>query len=275
MLRNAKEQIAKMTRFRMIGVALLAVIALSAVMASMAQAEEAPYFTIGGTRLVAGKTHNIDSRAVKTFTLTNSLGNPVIKCTGLGTEEAVLLGSNAGNPGKDNEISVFTGCTMTGNGAACKLAKTEKGEVTTTIKTEPTKSEQVENVEAGHVGKKLLEEFFPASKANGFVKLFFTGECTVFATTVSGQTVAEVVLDNASEGSVELGQTPQQRTSWLLRFPAAPITEVWLISGGVGKAVETVQTAFGTNSIQEGTALVLLAGTKFQPEPTALWSPLP
>jgi hypothetical protein len=163
-----------------------------------------------------------------------------------------------------------------GNGfPECELAN-KAGEATTVITTNPTKSVQVENVEAGHVGKKLLEEFFPATKATGFVTLFFRGtKCTVKETIVSGAVVAEVVLDNASEHNVELGQTPQQRTSWLLRFPATPIKEVWLFSAGVGKVRETEETAFGEQAIQTGTALVLLAGTKFQPEPTALWSPLP
>jgi hypothetical protein len=279
MLRDAKEQIAKMKRFRLIGVALLAVFALSVVAVSAAQAETAPSFSIGGARLAAGKTHNIDSRVYNgnSFTLTNATSSVVITCKALGTEGAVLLGSEPGNPGKDNEITAFSQCSLvSGNGAPnCELANAA-GAATTTITTEPTKSEQVENVEAGHGGKKLYEEFFPASKAKGFVTLHFRGTgCTVTETIVSGQTVAEVRLDNAGEGNVELGQTPKEATSTLLRFPNPPIAEVWLISGGVGKIQETVQTSFGSNSVQTGTALVLLANTKFTPEPNSLWSALP
>jgi hypothetical protein len=40
-----------MKRSRLIGVALLAVFALGAVVASAAQAEEAPFWTVKGTRL--------------------------------------------------------------------------------------------------------------------------------------------------------------------------------------------------------------------------------
>jgi hypothetical protein len=276
MLCDVKEQIAKMKRFRSIGVALLAVFALGAVVSSAAQAEEAPYFTIGGTRLVAGKTHNIDARLKANFVLTDASGSSSITCTGLGIVGGVLLGSNAGTHGSDNEVTVFSGCKLTGNGPACHLSETEGGSTTTeVITTEPLKSELVENVESGHVGKQLLELFTPAVKAKGFVKLNFGGECSLKSTIVSGSTVAEAVLDNASEGAVELGQTPQQRTSWLIRFPASPIKKVWLISGGVGKEVETGQESFNEESIQHGTALVLLAGTKFQSEPNALWSPLP
>jgi hypothetical protein len=272
-----KEQIAIMKRFRLIGVALLAVFALGAVVASAAQAEIAPSFTIGGTRLVAGRTHNFDARAVKTFILTNPLGTVKIECTSLGTEEGVLLGSNAENPGKDNEIVVFSGCVNPAgsNGEECHLSNKEEGaETVTTLKTEPLKSEQVENVVNGTKGNQLLEEVFPA-KGAVFITLFFGGKCTVFASKVSGQVVGENLLDNAGLGTVELGQVPQERTSWLVRFPNPPITQVWLISNGVGKIVKTEQTGPGGQTIQEGTALTLLASTKFVPEPNALWSPLP
>jgi hypothetical protein len=273
MLRYEKEQIAKMKRFRLIGVALVAVFALGVAGASVAQAETAPYFTVGGTRLVAGKTHNLDARVFKedSFTLTNSIESVVITCEALGTEGGVLLGSNAGNPGKDNEITVFSKCKLvSGNGAPeCKLTST-------VIKTFATTSEQVENVENSKGGKKLYEEFRPTNPAEGFVDITFTGSgCTVTETVVSGQTVAEVRLDNAGEGNVELGQTPIEATSTLLRFPSTGITSVWLISNGVGKIQKTNQISFGTSSVQTGTSLVLLAGTKFEPEPNVKWSALP
>jgi hypothetical protein len=276
MLRDDKEQIAKMKRFRLIGVALLAVFALGAVVASGAQAESAPFFSIGGTRLAAGKTHNIDAKAFASFILTDASGSSKITCTGLGTTGGVLLGSEPGTHGNASQVTVFSGCTLAGNGANCHLAPTEGStETSTTITTNPIKSEEVENVVGTHGGKQLLEAFSPVSKAAGFVKLNFGGECTLKATVVAGSTVAEVVLDNAGEGKVELGQAPQERTSWKLRFPATPIKEVWLVSGGVGKKVETGQESFNEESIQTGTALVLLASATYVPEPNALWSPLP
>jgi hypothetical protein len=271
-----KEQIAKMKRFRLIGVALLAVFALGAVVASGAQAEPAPFFSIGGAKLAAGRTHNIDARATEEFVLKSASGSDIIKCAGLGTVGGVLLGSAEGTQGSANQVTVFSGCHLTGNGAACHLAPTEGGaETTEQITTEPIKSELVENVEGTHGGKQLLEAFFPVSKAKGFVKLNFGGECTLKSTIVGGSTVAEVVLDNAGEGKIELGQPAQERTSWKLKFPSTAITKVWLVSGGVGKEVETGQTAFNETSVQTGTALTLLASTKFEPERTALWSPLP
>jgi len=281
MLRDAKEQIAKMRRFRLIGVALLAVFALGVVVASSAQAETAPSWTVGGARLEAGKTHNIDSRLYKEnfFKLTNSTRSTEITCKALGTEKAVLLGSNPGLPGTDDEITVFSQCELVkGNGApACELSNATGQERSSVIATEPTKSEQVENVvENSKAGSQLLEEFYPANPANGFVDIHFRGSgCTADEDTVSGQTVAEVVLDNTSEGKVELGQAPQERTSWLLRFPSTPISRVWLISGTGGHVALTKQVSFGAQGVQLGTALVLLANTKGEPEPNGLWSPLP
>lgn len=270
-----------MKRFTRIGVALLAVSALGAVMASVAQAEPAPSFTVGGTRLIAGKTHNID---VKQFGAHNFiLGTPAlgvkIECTGLSSKEGVLLGSNPESPGRDDEVLVFSGCSLVaGNGVAagCHLAATAGGAATSTTIETAVKSEQVESVVSGTKGNQLLEEFVPTSGAT-FVTIFFgpaVPPCEVLEGKVEGSPAGEVLLDNTSEGTIELGQAPQQRTSWLLRFPSAQIASVWLISSGVGKIQKTGLTLLSQTSNLEGTALTLLASTKFVPE-VGLWSPLP
>jgi hypothetical protein len=265
-----------MRRFGQLGVVSLVLVLLGAVVASGAQAESAPFFSIAGTRLAAGKTHNIDAKATANFVLTDASGSSKITCTGLGTEKGVLLGSEAGTHGSASQVTVFSGCTSTGNGAACHLAPTEGSEtVSTVIKTEPIKSEQVENVVSTHPGKKLLEVFSPVTKTSGFVKLNFGGECTLKSIIVGGSTVAESVLDNTGEGEIELGQPAVERTSWRLKFPATPIKEVWLVSNGVGKIVEAGLESFNEESILTGTSLVLLASTKYEPEPNTLWSPLP
>jgi hypothetical protein len=244
----------------------------------MGQQEKAgPHWNVGGTRLVAGKTHNFAARATKPFVLTNTLGTDKVECSGLSTQEGVLLGTNPVNPGKSSITLVYSGCVNAAgsNGSACHLAPSEgSAETATTIRTEPLRSEQVESVVAGTKGSQLLEEVFPA-KGAVFATLFFGGECTILATKVSGQVVGETTLDNASEGTVELGEAAQERASWLIRFPATPITEVWLISEGAGRVRKTEQTAFGEKSIETGTALLLLAGTKYAAEPSASWSPLP
>jgi len=271
-----------MKRFTRIGVALLTVSALGAVMASVAQAEPAPSFTVGGTRLIAGKTHNIDVKqfGTKNFVLATPALGVKIECTGLSAKEGVLLGSNPESPGRDDEVLVFSGCKLTegnGVGAGCHLAATAGGEATsTTITTVALKSEQVESVVSGTKGNQLLEEFLPGSGTT-FVPLFFgpaVPPCELLEAKAEGSTAGEVLLDNPSEGKIELGQAPQQRTSWLLKFPSTSITSVWLISSGVGKIQKPALTLAGQVSVLEGTALTLLANTKFEPE-VGLWSPLP
>jgi hypothetical protein len=254
----------------------VAILMVAVLVVPVAQAEVAPSFTIGGTRLVAGRTHNVDSKAVEPFVLTGS--GIKIECEGVGGEEGVLLGSSPESPGKSDGIAVFSGCKNPAgsNGANCHLSNKEEGaETVTVIRTKPLTGEAVESVVGGTKGNQLLGEIFPAS-GSIFVELLFGGECTVFAAKVSGQVVGEALLDTPGRGTIELGQAPQERTSWLLNFPAAPITTVWLISAtGVGKLVHTEQTTLGVQTIQTGVALALLASTKFVPEPNALWSPLP
>jgi hypothetical protein len=272
-----------MRRITRIGVALLAVFALGAVIASAAQAEPAPSFTVGGTRLIAGKTHNIDVKqfGTKNFVLATPALGVKIECTGLSAKEGVLLGSNPESPGRNDEVLVFSGCKLTeGNGVAagCHLAATAGGEATsTTITTGALKSEQVESVVSGTKGNQLLEEFLPGPGVAQFVTLFFgpaVPPCEVLEANVTGSVAGEALLDNASEGKIELGQAPQQRTSWLVKFPATSISSVWLISSGVGKIQKTEFNLLGLGSTLEGTALTLLASTKFVPE-VGLWSPLP
>lgn len=271
-----------MKRFTRIGVALLAVSALGAVMASVAQAEPAPSFTVGGTRLIAGKTHNIDVKQFGThnFVLTTPALGVRIECTGVSAEKGVLLGSNPESPGRDDEVLVFSGCSLAaGNGVAagCHLAATAGGAATsTTITTVALKSEQVESVVSGTKGNQLEEEFLPGSGTT-FTTITFgpaVPPCELLEGKVEGSTAGEVLLDNASEGKVELGQAPQQRTSWLLKFPSTSISSVWLISSGVGKIQSTALDLLGEGSDLEGTALILLANTKSEPE-VGLWSPLP
>jgi hypothetical protein len=259
-----------MHRWRSIGIVVVAVLVLGATAVSSAQAiSPAPFFTINGTRLVAGKTHNFAGHIVKPFVLNTPEQGVKIECARLTVEKGVLLGSNEGEPGKAAGIAKFTSCSMVeGNGApGCKLENE-------TITTNQLLSEQVENVSGTGGGKQLLKEIFPASGAN-FVTLHFTGsDCTTTETAVSGQVVAEVLLDNAAEGRIELGQAPEQATSWLSKFPPTAIKEVWLITNGVGKIAKTKQLAFGDSSTQTGTELSLLANASFAPE-AALWSPLP
>jgi opacity protein-like surface antigen len=280
MLHDKKEQVAKMKQIKLIGLALLAVFALSVVAASVAQAEEAPFWSIEGTRLAAGKTHFITTKIYKegeegqTLKLETPAAGVVVTCTGLNFpfETGVILGSEAETPGTNNEVAHFTGCTVTGNGTKCGV---EGKEVTTN----PIKSELVENVESSKAGKTLLVEFSPFTGST-FVTLKFKaetgGKCTFTTTPVEGSAAAEVLNENGE--AVKLPNELKEFNSGLTRFPTTEIKEVWLVKAGTGSAVSVGLKAFGLLASREvGTALVLLAkvtGTTLESEERK-WSALP
>jgi len=257
-------------------VALFGVLALGAFTAAAAQAVEAPRWSVTGTILGANETHYITAKIYTTtafprFTLTGA--GRTISCLGVRLKSGVLLGSSAGNAGKNNEVIEFFGnCTVEGNGSNCKI--------TEPIVTNNVKSELVETEGASGTSGSLLTLFEPEGTA--FVTLHFTGsECKVTETAVSGKVAAEVRGDpeNGTLGTlVELGQTPVQAKSWLLNFPATPIKKVTRFSGGSISEAKVELVSFSEKSTLTGTALILLAkkngAGEFESE-TTLWSPLP
>ncbi len=260
----------EMKRRKLIPVTLLAIFGLAANIASSAQAiSPAPSFSIGGARLVAGKTHAFASHIVKPFVLNIPELGTRIECSALAVEHGVLIGSAEGEPGTATGTAHFTRCALVeGNGSPnCELPEEA-------IITNPLMSIEVENVLGGGGGKQLLKEVFPASGAN-FVTLRFTGSgCTVKETAVSGQVTGEIVLDTVAEGAIELGQTTKEATGWRLRFPTVAIKEVWLITNGVGKVAKTKEVTFDDIATQTGVTLTLLATNSGTPV-YELWSPLP
>jgi hypothetical protein len=254
-----------MKRFPTIGLVLAATLASSAMIVSAAQAVTAPFFSVGGTRLVAGKTHNIDARAFpgSRFTLSTPALGVSITCTSLSAEKGSLSGSNAGLPGLGHGFAVFSGCTVSGNGEPCSVVEP--------ITTNSLSGELVESEN----GRQLLVEFKPTTGTN-FLDIRFTGAgCTVKESTVSGSVAAEVLTDPA-EGKIELGQTPTEGTSFLVNFPTTSVTEVLLInSSGTKETGKVALEAFTFPATLTGCALSLLASTKFEPERSAKWSPLP
>jgi len=249
----------------------LAAMAVSAIAATGAQAITAPFFSINGTRLAAGKTHNIAGHASSTtFALSTPALGVTITCKALTVEKGVLLGSNEGQPGKDNEINKFTGCGVEGNGSPCEPTGG-------TITTNPVTSELVESIgngPNGH-GKQLLEEFRP-TVGTTFVVINFTGSgCKAAQSIVTGSVAAEVRTDNSANEVVELNTAAKEATSWLVNFPATAISEVLLINTkGESENVKVGLEAFTAPSTLVGTSLVLLANAKFEPE-NVKWSPLP
>lgn len=250
-------------------VGLFAVFAFGAVGTAVAQAteEEAPFWSIGGTRLAEGKTHYITAKVSNKeggetgkFVLT-ALGVS-ITCTKLTLTQGVLLGSNAGNPGTNDETIVFTGCTQTGNGVEPNCV-VKNG----TITTNPIKSELVLDVETH---KKLLVTFAPVSGAV-FATIEFEekepkkNQCPLGLSTKveGGETVGEVLTDPKETGK-----------SYLLNFPSTNIEKVLLVKNNLTEEHEIKPLrVFGKEANLAGVALILLANTKKETE-LIEWSPL-
>ncbi len=261
------------SRVRLMLVALLGVFAFGAVAAAAAQAEEAPFWSIGGTRLAEGKTHYITAKVYNVtgntegFTLKAETGQ-VVHCPTIKLGQGVLLGSNAGNPGTNDETIEFSGgCTIENVGTGCT-------KVQEPIVTNPVKSELVESEKSTTAA--LLVEFFTTT--GPFVTLHFEGTgCKVTETTVSGKVAAEVREDpnNGTLGAVvKLPNEKKEAKSWLLNFPTTAIKHVWLIKNEIGEETKIELTSFSEKSTLTGTALILLANAKKETEET-LWSPLP
>jgi hypothetical protein len=245
-----------MKRFRLIGIAVLAVFALGAVAATAAQAEEAPFWTVNGTRLEKGQTRFITAKEVKPFVLAASGATVTCEETAV-VKGAVLLGSEAGEPGTDNETVTFSKCKVEGNGTGSECNK-----VTEPITTSSLKSELV----LDKTKAKLLTLFEPASGST-LAELKFPTGCKVTSTKVTGSVNAEVL--NSKEEEVTTSSPKELAESGLLRFPAAQPVHVWLVKGGKGEEIETKPLeAFGAPATLSGVALVLL-------ESKEKWSALP
>jgi hypothetical protein len=251
-----------MSRFRLTGVVMLVVCAFCAVVAVAAQAEEAPYWSIEGTRLAAGKTAEVTAKAVGNQTLTAGL--VVVTCTSAKLKPgAVLLGSNAGEPGKSDEVWELSGCSVSGNGTGCKVA----GEK---ITSEPLTDElaYAENK------KSLVLELTPVTGKTIAVLKFEGSGCSVTETSLKGVLVAEVWTDEDGVAGelLTLPDTVEQAESFILKLTGTAKTKIWLIKGGTGASVEDETTAFGVEAAGAGELLILLATNGVSNG--KLWSPL-
>jgi len=256
----------RLTRLGSLTLALLAVFALAATTAATARAEEAPFWSIKGTRLAAGETHFATGKSYKETSLT-ALG-VTISCPTVTVKEGVLLGSSAGEPGTGSGVIEFGGgCTVTGDGTGCKAEEP--------IVTRPVKAELVES-EKGEKGS-LLTEFFP-NKGAAFVTTKLPGTCKIKEVTVEGSMAAQVRTDPNKPPElgelVTLPNTKKEGMSWLLNFPEEPIKKVWLIKSGVGSEVSVGLLAAEEEATLTGTALVSLANSKREAVEEE-WSPLP
>jgi hypothetical protein len=255
-----------MKRSRSMGISLLAIFALGAVAASTAQAEEAPFWTVKGTRLGAGQTRFITAKEVAPFAMSG--GGVTVTCTEISLlPHAALLGSASGEHGKADLVATFKKCKVTGNGSSPECEKVTEPANTVTLSAE----EVLDKTKT-----KLLVLLQPASGTRD-EELKFPKGCKVEATDVTGTFVAEVL--NSKEEAVTTSSPKEDGESWLLKLPETQPVDVWLTKESVGKEVENKGLEiFNVPASVSGTALVLLAELNSKNELVStgeLWSPLP
>ncbi len=242
-------------RTRSVIAALLAVFALGGVTAAAAQAEEAPFWTVNGSRLASGQTRFITAKLISTnLTIDAPSLGIAVKCEALALKEGVLSGSNAGEPGTGNQAIELAKCKQEGNGTSCTVAEPI---VTTSLRKvlvlDPTR-------------QKLLVWLFPLKGAK-WTTIKFNGTCsTIKEMTVEGSLAGEVT--NTEEVPVELPNKKIEATSWYVRYPATPIKKIWSIKGGVGKEEKVELTAATEPATLSAVLLITLLSKEN-------WSPLP
>lgn len=220
--------------------------------------KRAPFWSVGGARLEAGKTHNFTAKAAKEEGVkleAKALGAS-IKCTTVEAKGGSLSGSSEGEPGTAKATVAFSKCTTTGNGEGCKVKEP--------IESKALRAEQVTN----STGKKLETLFSPEAGETLMTLTFEGAKCTTKETNTTGQWVAEDVTDPGEE-VVELETAPKEATSWNLRFPTSSIAEVTKYKAGKEEKAKVKELrAFGFAAVFSGTVLVSLTETP-------KWSPLP
>lgn len=239
-----------MKRIRIMGLAIVAVFALSAVVAGAAQAEGPSWINSGG-KLTANK--KIKSVNVSSLKLT---GAAPITCTGE-TNTGELI---AHDPGEDTATVTFTGCTGAEN-TGCTT--TGAGEFAVKNAKEETIAGEIQiKVLTGLMYPKgsakgtaeALDGFFPAKSSNLFAEVTFAN------VTACGTLKGKTIKVSATGTAVHLNQLATGETR-----KCGVLAQVGKISGGafvVTKAGETAiegglnfpSTAIAAGEWEEGTA---------------------
>jgi hypothetical protein len=234
----------KHMKMRLVLSSLLAVLALSAVGASAAQASsEGPFYKIAGTRLASGKSKEITVTQYGNYTM--SFSSVVITCTKMSASSgSKILGAATGKPGTIEATFTFSGCSVSGNGASCNVSKGE-------IKTQP-----LVGTLAYNENKTDLDVLFKKSTKKLFAELNFTGTGCVFTELgIDGQVAAELWAGEKEEW-IPVNHEPAEAHTVGLRF-APGIHAVY--EDGTGEVEVEELTVDGTGFQLTGASTLELA----------------
>jgi hypothetical protein len=178
---------------------LLAVLALSAVVASAAQASvEGPFFKVAGTRLASGKSQELKVTGAGNTTFTYR-GSTITCTTAQSAAGAKIVGTAAGVPEFSEQTITYTGCSDSASG--CSISE---------IKTVPLTATVVfSSKRAGRI-----EVLYQATTKKAS-KLFASGTITGAQCALPGEvkyegSVAGEVRDASTGELVEVGKEPAE-----------------------------------------------------------------
>jgi hypothetical protein len=238
----------------MIGLALVAVFAMSAVAAASALAVNGPYYKVAGARLGSGSTHPVKVKASVEYKLKGTIFGVTVttKCKSLTLNPgAVIVGSAVGTAGSSKEILEYGECSVENNGSSCKVEKSE------------VKTKEVTNTLAysssAKTGK-LLTAFVPVSP-NVFVTIKYEGTCNTKEVTVEGSAVAEDLNGKGEVISVGSHET-EEATGQLKNNPENGV-KYWTESGSTLTPHEANLSfaTFGSATIEGKSTVELGEGT--------------
>ncbi|MFI5168318.1 MAG: hypothetical protein ACHQQS_17050 [Thermoanaerobaculales bacterium] len=239
----------------------LAVFAISAIVATAAQATQGPYYRVAGVRLKAGESKEIiAATAVANFVLANATTGVKVTCTSISLNTAAkITGSSGRNSSGSVETITFGGCTVTGNGTGCTVTGG-------TVKTEPLVN-NLAYATSTRTGK-ILVVFEPEEGAR-FATIGFTGAgCTVASIAVEPQFTLGGVCGEAwkSGAAIIVGSEPAEGKVGEINFPAAgsQIATAWVEAAG-----ELAEVKCGLQS--GGTADTLTGRSSFELEGHPNW----
>lgn len=227
-----------MHRIKMLGFALVAMFAFSALAASGASAAELLWL-VNGKHLKEGETRLLLVTAKEKFELTASATK--IKCEKLtlpNGENMDLVG-----PDKNKEILLFTSCSVEGNGSPCTVDPVETGLIVSTLGF-PTAAKKgpilvlFEPAGANHANNKVFTT----------IKFLGTG-CLVPTLPVIGQQIGEAYVN---EHPVE---TPEDALHGEVKFSKPGPKTIFINKETVKTKLEV---AGGVAATLTGTALLLV-----------------
>jgi hypothetical protein len=254
-----------MKRIRLLASCLLAAFAMSAIVATGAQASAAvqgPFYKTEPVatleRLLTGKTAAVEAEASGAQVLTAS--GVVVSCTETNLAgTSVLNGSTGENAGKSTETVEYKACSVSGNGAGCT--------VTTPIKTAALVNElgYASKVSATEGAGQLYTIFKPKTGVT-FATLKFASVCTkkgsiaVEVGTGSNGIIAED-LNEAGE-KVEVGKHETDGEVGQIKFPTTTLSPIWAEASGKLAELKGGLKVFGAGAKLEGTTKVKLTSHK-------------